>query len=39
MQALAELRATHAAVLQELDELSADVQVEDQLIGSSIDST
>jgi predicted nucleic acid-binding Zn-ribbon protein len=30
LQALAELRETHAAVLQELDELSAAVQVADQ---------
>ncbi len=34
--ALAELRETHAAVLQELDELSAAVQVTDQFIGICI---
>jgi hypothetical protein len=38
LQALAELRETHAAVLQELDEFSSAVQVADQFIGSSIDS-
>jgi hypothetical protein len=41
LQALAELRETHAAVLQVLDELtqlSAAVQVADQFICSSIDS-
>jgi aryl carrier-like protein len=38
LQALAELRETHAAVLQELDELSAAVQVADQFIGIGIDS-
>jgi hypothetical protein len=35
----AELRETHAAVLQELDELSAAVQVADQFIGIGIDAT
>ena len=39
LQALAELRETHAAVLQELDELSAAVQVADQFIGIGIDAT
>jgi hypothetical protein len=39
LQALDELRETHAAVLQELDELSAAVQVADQFIGIGIDST
>jgi hypothetical protein len=39
LQVLAELRETHAAVLQELDELSAAVQVADQFIGIGIDST
>ncbi len=38
LQALAEVRETHAAVLQELDELSAAVQVADQFLGNSIDS-
>ncbi len=38
LPALAELRETHAAVLQELDELSAAVQLADQFIASSIDS-
>jgi hypothetical protein len=38
LQALAELRETYAALLQELDKLSAAVQVENQLIGSSIES-
>jgi hypothetical protein len=39
LQVLAELRETHAAVLQELEELSAAaVQVADQFLGSSIDS-
>ncbi len=38
LQALAELCETHAAVLQELDKLSAAVQVADQFMGSSIDS-
>ncbi len=39
LQVLAELRETHAAVLQELDELSAAVQVADQFIGIGIDAT
>jgi hypothetical protein len=39
LQTLAELRETHAAVLQELDEMSAAVQVADQFIGIGIDST
>ncbi len=39
LQALAELRETHAAVLQELDELSSVVQVADQFIGIGIDAT
>ncbi len=37
LQALAELREIHGAVLQELDELSAAVQVADQFIGIGID--
>ncbi len=39
LQALAVLHETHAAVLQELDELSAVVQVADQFVGISIDAT
>jgi hypothetical protein len=42
LQALAELRETHAAVLQEPDELSAavsSVQLADQFIGIGIDAT
>ncbi len=39
LHALAELRETYAAVLQELDELSAAVQVADQFIGIGIDLT
>ncbi len=39
LQTLAVLRETHAAVLQELDDLSAVVQVADQFIGIGIDAT
>ncbi len=39
LKALAELRETHAAVLQEPDELSVAVQVADQFIGIGIDAT